>query len=91
MSWPYSTSHTLKSLAAIYRAGITNVTAEHYYQYLRTYAKTQQKDHHPYIAESHYPFRDAWSADSTSKLKGPEQSIFTHLSINKIINIMIPR
>lgn len=66
MSWPYSTSHTLKSLAAIYRAGNTNVTAEQYYQYLQTYAKTQHKNGQPYVAESHYPLRDAWSADSTN-------------------------
>ena len=64
MSWPYSTSHTLKSLAAIYRAGNTNVTAEQYHQYLQTYARTQQKDGHPYVAESHYPLKDSWSADS---------------------------
>ncbi|KAI1463851.1 Six-hairpin glycosidase [Daldinia caldariorum] len=63
MSWPYSTGHTLKSLAAIYRSKTTNVTAEQYLQYLQTYARTQQKDGHPYIAESHYPFSDAWSAD----------------------------
>ncbi|KAI0134893.1 Six-hairpin glycosidase [Daldinia grandis] len=63
MSWPYSTSHTLKSLAAIYRSGTTNVTAEQYLQYLQTYARTQQKDGRPYVAESHYPFLGAWSAD----------------------------
>lgn len=64
MSWPYSTGHTLKSLAAIYRSGTTNVTSEQYLQYLQTYARTQQKDDHPYVAESHYPFLDTWSADS---------------------------
>lgn len=64
MSWPYSTSHTLKSLAAIYHAGNTNVTAEQYHQYLQTYARTQQKDGHPYVAESYYPLNDSWSADS---------------------------
>ncbi|KAI0592864.1 Six-hairpin glycosidase-like protein [Biscogniauxia sp. FL1348] len=64
MSWPFSTSHTLKSLAAIFRAGTTNVTADQYYQYLHTYAQTQQKNQYPYVAESHYPFENAWSADS---------------------------
>ncbi|KAF2966545.1 hypothetical protein GQX73_g7020 [Xylaria multiplex] len=64
MSWPYSTSHTLKSLAAIYRSGVTNATAEQYYQYLYTYARTQQKDGMPYVAESHSPFDGVWSADS---------------------------
>ncbi|KAI2617505.1 Six-hairpin glycosidase-like protein [Hypomontagnella submonticulosa] len=63
MSWPYSTGHTLKSLAAIYRSGTTNVTADQYVQYLRTYARTQMKNGQPYVAESHYPFTDGWSAD----------------------------
>ncbi|KAI1631513.1 Six-hairpin glycosidase-like protein [Biscogniauxia mediterranea] len=64
MSWPFSTSHTLKSLATIFRAGTTNATADQYYHYLRTYAQTQQKNQRPYVAESHYPFENAWSADS---------------------------
>ncbi|KAI1420199.1 Six-hairpin glycosidase-like protein, partial [Xylaria sp. FL1777] len=64
MSWPYSTSHTLKSLAAIYRSGVTNATAEQYHQYLQTYARTQQKNGQPYVAESHSPFSDVWSADT---------------------------
>ncbi|KAI5861539.1 Six-hairpin glycosidase-like protein [Durotheca rogersii] len=63
MSWPYSTSHTLKSLAAIYRSGTTNLTAEQYFQYLQIYARTQQKDGRPYVAESHYPFLNGWTAD----------------------------
>ncbi|KAI0482056.1 Six-hairpin glycosidase-like protein [Xylariaceae sp. FL0804] len=62
-SWPFSTAHTLKSLAAIYRAGTTNATAEQYYEYLSMYARTQQKDGSPYVAESHFPFEDSWSAD----------------------------
>ncbi|KAH7035882.1 Six-hairpin glycosidase-like protein [Microdochium trichocladiopsis] len=62
-SWPYSTSHTLKSLAAIYRSGTTNLTSDQYYLYLKTYAQTQQKDGHPYVAESHYPHKAMWSAD----------------------------
>ncbi|KAI0551185.1 Six-hairpin glycosidase [Xylaria curta] len=64
MSWPYSTGHTLKSLAAIYRSGVTNVTAEQYHQYLNIYAATQQKNGMPYVAESHSPFENVWSQDS---------------------------
>ncbi|KAI0188678.1 Six-hairpin glycosidase-like protein [Xylaria flabelliformis] len=64
MSWPYSTGHTLKSLAAIFRSGVTNVTAEQYHQYLNIYAATQQKNGMPYVAESHAPYENAWSQDS---------------------------
>lgn len=33
---------------------------------LGIYAATQRKDGVPYVGESHYPFIDAWSADSTN-------------------------
>jgi hypothetical protein len=65
-SWPYSTSHVLKSLAAIYRTGNSSVTADQYVQYLQIYAATQQKNGAPYVAESHYPEMDAWSADASN-------------------------
>lgn len=74
MSWPYSTGHTLKSLAAIYRSGVTNATAEQYHQYLQTYARTQQKDGKPYVAESHAPFDDVWSADSRNHSENYDHS-----------------
>ena len=63
-SWPFSSAHTLKSLAAMYRTGNANVTADQFYQLLSIYATTQHKNAMPYVAESHYPERDAWSADS---------------------------
>lgn len=62
-SWPFSTSHVLKSLAAIYRNGNSSLTAEQYVQYLGIYATTQHKNGVPYVAESHYPFLNEWSAD----------------------------
>ena len=65
-SWPFSTAHTLKSLAAIYRSGNSSLTASEYLQYLNTYAITQQKDGQPYVAESHYPSMDSWSADTSN-------------------------
>jgi glycogen debranching enzyme len=46
-SWPFSTAHTLKSLAAIYRSGNTTVSPEQYVQYLDIYATTQHKDGKP--------------------------------------------
>lgn len=42
-SWPFSTAHTLKSLAAIYRSGNVSVTADQYVQYLDMYATTSTK------------------------------------------------
>jgi hypothetical protein len=48
----------------MYRSGNTSVSAEQYVQYLDMYATTQHKDGLPYVAESHYPDLDAWSADT---------------------------
>lgn len=63
-SWPFSTAHVLKSLAAMHRSDSCSIVAEQYYQYLSIYATTQHKDGKPYVAESHYPDLDSWSADS---------------------------
>ncbi|EHL03334.1 hypothetical protein M7I_0553 [Glarea lozoyensis 74030] len=62
-SWPFSTAHILKSLAAIYRSGSSSIDADQYVQYMRTYAATQQKNGKPYVAQSHYPYENAWSTD----------------------------
>lgn len=64
----------MKSLAAIYRSGTTNATADNYVYYLRTYAETQHKDGKPYVAESHYPLRDAWSSDSSNHSENYDHS-----------------
>jgi len=65
-SWPFSMAHTLESLAALYRYGNSSVIRGQYVELLGTYAHTQYKDGVPYVAESHYPFVDGWSADSTN-------------------------
>ncbi|TAQ88419.1 hypothetical protein B7494_g3249 [Chlorociboria aeruginascens] len=44
----------------------SSLTAEQYVQYLSIYASTQQKDGQPYVAESHSPVENAWTADSTN-------------------------
>lgn len=62
-SWPFSTSHVLKSVAAAYRTGKVTVTADQYYSLLSTYAKTQYDvEGNPFVAESHYPELNTWSA-----------------------------
>ncbi|KAK6073656.1 Nuclear GTPase SLIP-GC 3 [Seiridium cupressi] len=86
-SWPFSTSHTLKSLAAIIRSNATNATADHYFRYLRTYAETQQKDGHPYVAESHYPLCDAWSADTTNHSENYDHSTYNDDVITGLLGI----
>ncbi|KAG9238326.1 Six-hairpin glycosidase-like protein [Amylocarpus encephaloides] len=63
-SWPFTTAHVLKSLAAVYRSRNSPIKSDQYVQYLRTYAATQQKNGEPYVAESHHPYKNSWSADS---------------------------
>ncbi|KAI1125489.1 Six-hairpin glycosidase [Nemania abortiva] len=88
MSWPYSTGHTLKSLAAIYRSGATNATAEQYHEYLQMYARTQQKNGMPYVAESHYPFEDAWSQDQNNHSENYDHSTNNDDVITGLMGVM---
>ncbi|KAJ8124946.1 hypothetical protein O1611_g8694 [Lasiodiplodia mahajangana] len=88
MSWPYSTGHTLKSLAAIYRSGVTNATPEQYHEYLQMYARTQQKDGMPYVAESHYPFDDTWSQDQRNHSENYDHSTNNDDVITGLIGII---
>jgi hypothetical protein len=102
-SWPFSTAHTLKSLAAIYRSGNSSLIADQYVQYLSMYAATQQKNGQPYVAESHYPSMDSWSADSTNHSEHYDHStnnddvitdllgILPQLDNNLVISPIIPQ
>ena len=89
-SWPYSTAHTLKSLAEVYRSGSSNVTAEQYYQLLSIYATTQHKDGVPYVAESHYPEKDSWSADTFNHSEHYMHSTNNHNVITGLLGF-VPR
>ena len=101
--WPFSTAHTLKSLAAIYRSGNSSLIADQYVQYLSMYAATQQKNGQPYVAESHYPPMDSWSADSTNHSEQYDHStnnddvitdllgILPQLDNNLVISPIIPQ
>ncbi|KAI0164582.1 Six-hairpin glycosidase-like protein [Xylariaceae sp. FL1272] len=87
-SWPFTTSHVLKSMAAIYQAGNTDMTADQYVDYLRTYAITQQKEGKPYVAESHYPLMDSWSADSSNHSENYDHSTNNDDVITGLLGIM---
>lgn len=89
-SWPFSTAHVLKSLAAMYRSKKSSITASQYYQYMRIYAATQHKNGEPYVAESHYPSMDAWSADSFNHSEGYDHSTNNDDVITGLIGL-VPR
>lgn len=86
--WPYSTGHTLSSLATIFRAGVTNVTAEQFIDYLGIYARTQRKDGRPYVAESHLPHKDAWSQDSFNHSEHYAHSTYVNNVISDLFGIL---
>jgi hypothetical protein len=89
-SWPFSTAHILKSLAAIYRSGSSSVDTDQYVQYIRTYAATQQKNGKPYVAQSHYPYENAWSTDVSNHSEHHDHSTNNDDVITGLLGI-IPR
>jgi hypothetical protein len=67
-SWPYSTAHTLSSLAAqvkYYKHQNPYITADNYVWALHKYAITLYKNNVPYVAECHSPHGNFWVGDST--------------------------
>lgn len=87
-NWPYSTAHTIQSLAAIYRMG--GLSAEKYVESLHNFAITQYKDGKPYVAESHYPELDGWSQDSPNHSEHYMHSTYINNVITGLIGI-VPR
>ncbi|KAF7192803.1 Beta-L-arabinobiosidase [Pseudocercospora fuligena] len=88
-NWPYSTAHTIQSLAAIHRmGGGGGLTADQYIELLHNYALTQYKNGKPYVAESHYPEQDGWSQDSPNHSEHYMHSTYINNVITGIIGIM---
>ena len=66
-SWPYSTAHTLRSVAEHlrqYKHQNLKITVDNYVSLLRKYALTQYKNNKPYVAECHSPVHNFWVGDS---------------------------
>lgn len=90
-SWPFSTAHVLKSVAAAYRTGNLSVTAEQYYTILKRYAETQRDVYgRPFVAEAHYSEVDAWSAYTTNHSEHYDHSTCNDDIITGLIGL-VPR
>ncbi|GAB7358550.1 hypothetical protein MBLNU230_g2612t1 [Neophaeotheca triangularis] len=64
MSWPYSTSLYLSTLAGIARSGASDVmTQEFFNTEMHRYARVNTRGGVAFTAESHYPSIDDWSGD----------------------------
>ena len=90
-SWPFSTAHVLKSLAALYRSSNSTIRSGQYYQVLRTYANTQRDIYgQPFVAEAHYPETNAWSAYTTNHSEHYDHSTYNDDVITGLLGL-IPR
>ena len=88
-SWPFSTSQTLAGMANLlddYPAQ-SYVTAQDYYDQLRTYALTQYRNGTPYVAEAHDPDEARWIYDGNNHSEDYNHSTFTDLVINGLIGL----
>ena len=66
-AWPYATSQTLTAMARLVQDYDQDVvTRTDYAAALSTFARTQQKDGRPYIAEASDPFTGSWPATARS-------------------------
>lgn len=74
----------------MYRSGTANVTAEQFHELLSMYATTQHKNGTPYVAESHYPERNAWSGNSFNHSEYYMHSTNNDIDITGLLGV-IPR
>ncbi|CAG7826701.1 unnamed protein product [Allacma fusca] len=88
-SWPYSTSLTLKALAAQVRdyANSAVVTVNEYLSELHKYALTQYKNDKPYVAECHSPVRKLWVCDGFNNSEHYAHSTYTDNVLSDLIGI----
>ena len=88
-SWPFSTAQTLTGLANQlddYPAQST-VTKADYANALQTYAKTQYKNGHPYVAEAHAPDQNSWIYDGYNHSEDYNHSTFNDLVLSGLLGL----
>lgn len=87
-SWPFSTAHVLKSLANIHRNDESIVSVEKYFDILKIYTRTHRKNGEPYVAEMHFPMKDAWSGDSYNHSEHYDHSTYTDDIITGLLGVI---
>jgi len=88
-SWPFATSQTLTGMANILNNDPhqTAVTPTDYYNLLHTYAATQFKDGHPWVAEAADPDTGKWIYDAVDHSEHYFHSSFNDLVITGLIGL----
>lgn len=87
-SWPFATAQTLTGMANLlndYRQNM--VTVADYDQLLHTYAATQFKDGHPWVAEAADPDTGRWIYDAEDHSEHYFHSTFDDLVITGLIGL----
>jgi hypothetical protein len=91
--WPFATSQTLNGLANLLRdAPQPFVTRDDYFNALRTYARSHQKNGQPYIGEYHDEKTGAWliTGPKEKRSRHYNHSTFCDLVITGLVGI-VPR
>lgn len=88
-SWPFATAQTLTGMANLLNndPNQTVVTAVDYYNLLHTYAATQFKDGHPWVAEAADPDTGRWIYDAADHSEHYFHSTFNDLVITGLIGL----
>lgn len=86
--WPFSETHTLHSLASIYRSNTSDLTADQYYEKLHQYAKSQYHKGQPFAGESHYPNLNLWSVNVVNRSENYMHSQYTDLVLTGLLGIV---
>ena len=88
-SWPFATAQTLTGMANLlddYPAQDT-ITKADYADALATYARTQYKDGHPYVAEAHAPDQPNWIYDGYDHSEDYNHSTFDDLVLSGLLGL----
>jgi hypothetical protein len=91
--WPFATSQTLTGLANLLRGPAQAfVTRRDYFEALRTYARSHQKDGKPYIGEYHDEMTGDWLITGPKEVRSRyyNHSTFCDLVISGLVGI-VPR
>jgi hypothetical protein len=86
--WPFATSQTLTALASLLNGYQQHsMTRDVYFDALKTYAKSQQKDGKPYVGEYQHPETGAWLKGDNPRSRFYNHSTFCDLVINDLVGL----
>jgi hypothetical protein len=86
--WPFATSQTLSALGNLLNGYQQHsMTRDVYFDAIRTYARSQQKNGKPYIGEYQHPDTGAWLRGNNPRSRFYNHSTFCDLVINDLVGL----